>query len=143
MKRVKDLEFFKNIRQIREFEFGVFYYFEGLVISEMKEGVELKWYNAKQAVEASQDFFGKNAPITYISNRINNYSIVATDWVKFFKNRQQLANYAVVGQTQSSFASLVLERMFFKKSIVQFQDLEEAIRWGLSKSNSTHVPAAD
>lgn len=133
MKRVKELGFFKNIRQIREFEFGVFYYFDGLVIGEMKEGAELKWENAKKAVHASQDFFGNQVPIVYISNRVNSYSIVPTDWIKFYQNRHQLAHYAVVGQTQGSLASVVLERMFFKNSIVQFQDLEDAIKWGLEK----------
>lgn len=89
MKRVKDLHFFNSIRQIREFDFGVFFYFDGLVISEIKKGTEFKWEHAKQAVEATEDYFGENAPVVYISNRVNTYSIVATDWFKFLNNRQQ------------------------------------------------------
>jgi len=109
MKRVKELEFFKNIQQIREFSFGVYYFFDQLVIAEIKEGADLKWDNAHQAVKASQSFFGKNTPVVYISNRVNSYSVLPADWIKFFKNRHQLEYYAVVGKTQSSFASLVLE----------------------------------
>jgi hypothetical protein len=133
MKRVKELDFFKNIREIREFEFGVFYYFDGLVISEIKEGIVLEWEMAEMAVLAAQEIFKENQPIVYISNRINNYSIIATDWVKFFKNRQQLAHYAVVGRTKGNFASVVLEKMFFKNSIVQFQNLDDALLWALEK----------
>ena len=133
MKRVKELDFFKNIREIREFEFGVFYYFDGLVISEIKEGIVLEWEMAEMAVLAAQEIFKENQPIVYISNRINNYSIIATDWVKFFKNRQQLAHYAVVGRTKGNFASVVLEKMFFKNSIVQFQNLDDAVLWALEK----------
>ncbi len=133
MKRVKDLNFFKNIKEAWEFEFGVFYYFDGLVISEMKEGVVFDWSMAEKAVRVAHQIFGKDRPIAYISNRINNYYVVPTDWIKFYKNRHQLGFYSVVGNTKGSFASLVMERMFFKNSIRQFTDLEEAIAWSIEK----------
>jgi hypothetical protein len=136
MKRVKDLDFFKNIREVREFEFGIFYYFDGLVISEVKEGVVFGWDMAEKAVRASREIFGADKPIAYISNRINKYYVLPKDWAKFYKNRGQLSFYAVVGQTQGSFASLVLERMFFKNSIRQFSDIEKAIAWSLTKIDS-------
>lgn len=133
MKRVRDIAFFKNIKEIREYEFGVFYFFDGLVISEMKEGVTMNWNMAKKAVAAAHEVIGEDKPIAYISNRINNYYVVPSDWVKFYKNRHQLNFYSVVGSTTGSFASLVLERMFFQNSIKQFSDLEEAIAWSLAK----------
>ncbi len=136
MKRVRDLDFFKNIREIREFEFGVFYYFEGLVISEMKEGAFFNWKMAKKAIKAAHEIFGEDQPIAYISNRINSYTVVPADWVKFYKNRHQLDFYSVVGSTQGSFASLVLERMFFQNSINQFSDLESAVEWSVNKIKS-------
>lgn len=133
MKRVTDLDFFKNIREIREFEFGIFYYFEGLVISEMKEGVTMNWNMAQKAVAAAHEIFGEDKPLAYISNRINKYYVVPSDWAKFYKHRHQLSFYSVVGDTKGSFASLVLERMFFQNSIKQFSDLEEAVAWSLAK----------
>ncbi|MEO9512981.1 MAG: hypothetical protein ABJN84_07435 [Flavobacteriaceae bacterium] len=133
MKRVRDIDFFKNIKEIREYEFGMFYFFDGLVISEMKEGVIMNWSMAKKAVAAAHEVIGENTPIAYISNRINNYYVVPSDWVKFYKNRHQLTFYSVVGNTTGSFASLILERMFFQNSIKQFSDLEEAITWSLAK----------
>lgn len=133
MKCVTDLDFFKNIREIREFEFGIFYYFEGLVISEMKEGVTLNWNMAQKAVAAAHEIFGEDKPLAYISNRINKYYVVPSDWAKFYKHRHQLSFYSVVGNTKGSFASLVLERMFFQNSIKQFSDLEEAVEWSLAK----------
>ena len=83
MKRVKDLPYFKKIREVREFEFGVFYYFDGLVISEIKEGVVFDWNMAKRAVAAAKEIFGEETPIAYISNRINSYTVVPTEWLKF------------------------------------------------------------
>lgn len=137
MKRVKDLTFFKNIKEVREFEFGVFYFFDGLVISEIKEGVVFGWEMAEKAIRAAHEVFGEDRPVAYISNRINNYYVLPTDWAKFYKNRGQLRFYVVVGQTQGSFASLVMERMFFKNSIQQFSDIEEAIKWSVAKIEST------
>ena len=133
MKRVKDLPYFKKIREVREFEFGVFYYFDGLVISEIKEGVVFDWNMAKRAVAAAKEIFGEKTPIAYISNRINSYTVVPTEWIKFYKNRHQLSYYSVVGSTQGSFASIVLEKMFFKESLRQFNDLEAAISWSLER----------
>lgn len=132
-KTVKDLAYFKNIKQIREFEFGVFYYFDGLVISEMNEGVVFRWKMAEIAVKAAHDIFNENTPVAYISNRINNYFVIPYDWVKFYKNREQLTFYSVVGNTKGSYISLFLERMFFRNSIQKFSDLEEAIAWSNSK----------
>ena len=39
----------------------------------------------------------------------------------------------MVGETKGSFASLVMERVFFKNSIKQFTDLEKAIEWSLKR----------
>ncbi|MBT8187252.1 MAG: hypothetical protein HKP38_10260 [Croceitalea sp.] len=142
MKRVKDTDFFvKKIREVREFEFGFFYYFEGLVISEIHEGVTFSWQMGKRAIEAAHEIFGKDNPVAYISNRVNSYQVVAKDWSKFYHNRHQLDFYSVVGNTQGSFASLVLERLFFQYGIRQFSDLEEAITWSLSNIKSRKASA--
>jgi len=139
MKSVKNIDFFKNIKQVREFDFGIFYCFDGLVISEMKEGVIFNWNMAKHAIKASQEVLGEDCQIAYISNRINSYYIVPTDWIKFFKNRNQLNFYSVVGYTKGNRVSLYLERLFFRNSIKKFTDLEEAISWSMEKIEKESV----
>ena len=133
MKCVRELQFFKNIREVREFDFGIFFYFDSLVISEIKDGIVFGWDMAEKAVIAAEEIFGKKQPIAYISNRINNYTVAPTDWIKFYTNRNRLSFYSVVGSTQGSFASIVLERMFFQNSIHQFTDLQEAIDFSVAK----------
>ncbi|MCK0161124.1 hypothetical protein [Allomuricauda sp. F6463D] len=139
MQSVKDLAFFKNIREIREYEFGVFYFFDGLVISEMNEGETFDWPSAKKIVNVAYEILSKDKPIAYISNRINNYSVVPTDWLKFYKHRHQLEFYSVVAYNKSGLASVVLERMFFRSNIRQFSNLEDAIKWSLSKVNKQEI----
>lgn len=133
MKKVKELSYFNNIREVREFEFGVFYFFDAFVISEINSGVFFKWKMAKKAIKASKEFYGENQPIVYISNRINNYTVTPADWLKFYANRNQLAYYSVVGSTTGSLSSTMLEKLFFKGSLKQFDDLGKAIAWSLEK----------
>ena len=139
MQRVKNLEFFKNIREIREYEFGVFYFFDGLVISEMKEGEVFDWSIAEKIIRVAYEVLGKDKPIAYISNRIHNYSVVPTDWLKFYKHRHQLEFYSIVAYNNSGLASVVLERMFFRNKIRQFSNLEDAIKWSLAKVNDKKI----
>ncbi|MER3375900.1 MAG: hypothetical protein RIM83_14775 [Allomuricauda sp.] len=134
-KTVKEVDFFKNIREIRECDFGVFYFFDGLVISEINEGVVFNWSMAKKIIDIAYEIIGKDKPIAYISNRINNYSVVPTDWLKFYKNRHKLEFYSVVAYNKGGLSSIVLEKMFFKNNIRQFSDLENAIKWSISMIN--------
>lgn len=135
MQRVKDLHFFKTIREIREYEFGVFYFFNGLVISEMNEGEIFDWSVTQKIIGVANEVLGKDKPFAYISNRINIYSVVPTDWLKFYKHHNQLEFYSVVTYNQSGLASLVLERMFYQNKIRQFCNLEDAIKWSVNEVN--------
>lgn len=139
MQSVKDLEFFKNIREIREYEFGIFYFFDGLVISEMNEGEIFDWSIAEKIIEVAYTVLGKDKPIAYISNRIHEYSVVPTDWLKFHKHRHQLEFYSIVAYNKSGLTSVVLERMFFRNKIRQFSCLENAIKWSLAKVNEKKI----
>ena len=133
MKKVRDIPFFKNIREVREYQFGRFYFFDGIVIAEINKGVIYGWDMAQRAIDAAIALFGNDKPIAFISNRIHEYSVLPADWSKFYKNRRQLDFYCVVGQAKSCFPCLVLKKMFHKHPIHQFADLEHAISWTLSK----------
>lgn len=136
MQSVKEIEFFRNIREIRECEFGVFYFFDGLVISEIKEGVVFNWSMAEKIISVAYEIIGRDEPIAYISNRINDYSVVPADWLKFYIHRHRLEFYSVVSYSQSGFASLIMEKLFFRNSIQQFSKLEDAIQWSMEKVDS-------
>lgn len=133
MKRVVETSHFKNIREIREYHFGKFYFFNGLVIGELNEGITFNFEMGKRAIDAAKELFGEDLPVAYISNRIHDYYVVPADWGKFFANRHQLLFYSVVGDTKGSFASLVMEKVFFRNTIKKFTDLEKAIDWSLKE----------
>ena len=133
MQRVRDLTIFKRIKEVREYEFGVFYFFDGLVISEMSEGATFDWDKAEKIISVAYEILGKDKPVAYISNRIHDYSVVPTDWLKFYKNRHHLEFYSIVAYNKSGLASVILEKMFFRNKIRQFSDLEDAVQWSLAK----------
>ena len=134
MKRVKEHNIFKNIREVREFDFGVFYFITGgIIISEIHENIFFKWKDAKKIIDACQEIFSADIPRVYIANRINSYYVAPSNWIRFLKNKHKMDYYAAVGQTTGSIASILLERFIFKKSIVQFENLDDAVVWALEK----------
>ncbi|WP_405411391.1 hypothetical protein [Maribacter sp. Asnod1-A12] len=137
MKRAKEIELYHQIKEIREFEFGVFYFFKGgIIVSEMKEGVFFKSEDAKKTVKAAHDIYGANHPLVYISNRINRFYILPFDWVKFYKNRNEMTFYAIVGKTKSGVLSSIFEYLFFSKMFNKFNNLDEAVSWALHISEN-------
>lgn len=130
MKRIRELELLNQIKEIREFEFGIFYFFKkGVIISEVNEGVLFRWEHAKRVIAAAKEIYGVELPIIYLSNRVNRYYVVPLYWLEFYRNRYNIDHYAVVGQTRGSFLSLFLERLFFRKSIIKFNNLDKAVEW--------------
>ncbi|MGO4919851.1 hypothetical protein [Maribacter spongiicola] len=143
MKRVRELELFNQIREIREFEFGVFYFFKGgIVISEMHQGAKFKWESAKKAVYAAQEIYEKGVPLIYIANRINKYHVPPFEWFKFHKNRFDMQYIASVGGLKNNVLSLLIKKLIFPKRIKTFTDLDQAVHWAQhisKKSNHSSI----
>ena len=67
--------------------------------------------------------------LIYISNRINSYSVVAADWMKFFKNYYFLKGYYIVDDKKVSNINLLIENLFFNGKIKRFDTLDEAVNF--------------
>jgi len=123
-----------------EYDFGTYFLFDGFIIAEIKPGVILNWDNhGKKIANDILDLYDSNGEnIIYISNRINDYSIVPSDWIKFYKSNYKLKGYAVVNHTKSGHVNYLLERLFLNSKSKKFNSLERAIEWAnkISKSVS-------
>ena len=138
MKRVRELELINQIKEIREFEFGVFYFFKGgIVISEMHEGAHFKWKNAKKAVYAAQEIYDKDIPLIYIANRVNKYRVAPFEWFKYHKNRFDMQYIASVGPLKNNILSTFFKNLIFPKRIRMFTNLDEAVAWALQISKNS------
>ena len=110
--------------------YGTFYLFDGYVISEINEGVHFNWELAEQVIEKVYDFYGtRDIKVSYISNRINSYSLYPQDWLRFYKERHQLVCYAIVAYNRIGLMNVILEKIFSQTRIRKFNHLDEAVEW--------------
>lgn len=132
---VKESIFYDKVLKEFNYDFGDIFVFDGFIISEMREGVTVTWdQHMNRMSEDIAQFSGSNGEdFIYISHRINSYSIMPSDWLKFFKQSYTLKGYGVVGYTQGSFLNIVIENLFFSKKIKRFSNLETAIQWATDK----------
>ncbi|MDH7912968.1 hypothetical protein [Winogradskyella sp. SYSU M77433] len=130
MQSIKDTDFYDDVLKELNYSFGNVFILSGIIVSEMNEGVVFSWEeHANQIVKDVINFTGSDgSDIVYISHRINSYSVVPTDWLKFFKNFS-LKGYGIVCYKNVGFFNVVIENLFFTKKIRRFGNLEEALLW--------------
>ena len=132
MEYVKDSRFYRQALQVINRPFGTFYLFESFVIGEVNEGVLFSWeHQAKEIVEYLSDLYDQDGKeLVYISNRVHQYSINPSDWLKFYKAKFHLCGYAVVnyGSTNGVINS-IFEKLFMRNKIQNFNSLENAVYW--------------
>ncbi len=116
---------------------GIFYFCDGFIIGEVKEGYHFTWESAKEVIELAYAHYSRDTKLAYISNRINNYSVKPQDWIKFFTQNHNLEQYGVVTYTKSSYTSAALEKFFFRSKLKHFENLTEAIKWVQGKNKKS------
>ena len=128
---IKQTRIYSEVLKELNYSFGTIFIFNGFIVSEINRGVSFNWENhAKQIVEDVSCFLGTNGnDLVYISNRINLYSVVPSDWLKFEKNSYFLKDYCIVSKTKTSKLSLLIENLFFPNKIKRFNSTYTALNW--------------
>jgi hypothetical protein len=128
---VKEKFLFNEVLKELNYSFGNIYIFEKFVVSEINEGVHFNWENhGKVIVDDVTFYLGNNGDnINYISNRIHSYSVVASDWLKFFKHSYSLKSYLIVSNDKIGLLNSMIENLFFKSKIKRFESIEAASNW--------------
>lgn len=136
VKSVKQTDLYPKVLKELNYSFADVFIFDGFIISEIKQGVNFSWNNhAKYIVDDITCFLGTDGTeLIYISNRIHSYSVVAIDWLKFFKHQYGLKGYYVVSNSQMSKLNLLVEQLFFKEKIMHFDSLFSAVHWVRTES---------
>ena len=127
--KFENSEFSKLIHYKIEMPFGNFYLLEKFFISEIHEGVHFDWEMIKTAMAEIVEFYGKNAKVGYISNRVNSYSMNPQTWNKVQKKYNLIFAGAIVSYNNITFMNASIEKQFSKTSIKSCLSLEEAIQW--------------
>ena len=133
--KFENSEFFKLKHFKVEMSFGNFYLLETFFISELNEGVHFDWEMIKNTMSHLVDFYGEDAKIGYISNRVNSYSMNPETWNKVHKKYNMLTFGAIVSYNNITFLNASLEKQFSNViKIKACHTLKEAIEWILTKS---------
>ena len=128
---VKETKLYDEVIKEINYNFGDVFVFDGFIISEVKEGISFSWQDHAKSI--TDDVFEftktKGDELILISHRIHSYSVVPTDWLKFFGKSFNLKGYGVVSNNNMSLVNIVVENLFFKKRIRRFSSIEAAVQW--------------
>lgn len=129
MKSIKETNLYKEVKKELNYPFGNVFIFEGFVVSEINRGINFSWENhGKVIVDDVSCYLGTEGnELIYISNRINSYSVVASDWLKFFKNNYTLKGYFIISENNIGVLNSMIENLFFNNKIKRFNTIEAAI----------------
>lgn len=131
--KIEEHPIFREVLEVHRLPFGNFYFFNNLVVGEIHEEVLFNWEKAKEVITIAEQLYGKGCIPYYLSNRINDYSIVAKDWLTFFKNRFLLKSYIIVTYQNTGIMNLMFEKMFYKDEkkglIKRFTSLNDALNF--------------
>lgn len=126
--RVKNSNLTELILDIHLSSHGIYYFFDGFVIAELNEGITGTWESSLDFIKASYNFYGDNGFI-YISNRVNEYAVNPSDWLKFFKNKYPLNGFATVSTHNRRLENSTIEKLFITVEHRNFTDLYKAVDW--------------
>jgi len=115
---------------------GDFYFFKKFIIAEIANGVHFDWETAKETIDLAYEYYGQDIKVAYISNRVNDYSVNAQDWLKFYKERHHLEAIAIVAYNKIGIMNVVLEKIFTQTRLKKFNNLDEAVNWVLTLKDS-------
>jgi len=143
MSSIKDTSFYHDCIHILSYPFGDFYLFDTFVIGEVNEGVVIKWKDHAQILVADlENLYEQNTKnLVYISNRVNPYSVVPSDWVHFFRYGYAIKGYGIISYNLREKLNSKLENLFFKKAFKSLDSLSDAILWARELNNFPRIPA--
>lgn len=138
MQLFRDTKYYKEAIQILKYPFGTFYLCDGFVVGEIRKGTVFSWdLHAKLVVKEISDLYECNGKsITYISNRIEQYSVKPADWIKFYNSGFSLKGYAVINTRQKGMKKTIFEKLFMKNRLRTFNKLDNAVEWAKRRSET-------
>ena len=109
------------------FPFGTVLLYENYLVSEINEGETVTIEHNLELVKLSESFYS-DRPFGYITNRINSYAVDPKTYIETSKI-ENLVGFAVVAQEELMMSNTQIEKLFLKKPVEVFRNLENATVW--------------
>ncbi|MEJ6791582.1 MAG: hypothetical protein QNK89_02275, partial [Lacinutrix sp.] len=97
-----------------------------MIVSEIFEGIHFDWNMAGKLIPEIIKFYGENAKLGFISNRVNHHSVDPQNWLKLEENYTFIVSSAIVAYDNTNFMNASIEKQFAKNSIKRCKSLKEA-----------------
>ena len=111
------------------------YLYGQIAVVEATEGATLSYRTGFTLLVKGLKICGTK-PWIYISNRVNSYSVVPTDY-KYLNKVPTLKGLVIVSPKESEINNARLEEAFFKKPFMIVNTLEEAYQWSKDMLDNT------
>ncbi len=136
IRSLKNSPYYKEAFNELIYPFGSYYLFDGFVVAEINEDVIYSWEkHGKQITQEISNLYENNGDgLIYITNRIYNYSVKPSDWLKFYKNNFNLKAYGIVSYSEKGKKNSLLERLFMSSKMKRFTCINSAIKWAINES---------
>ncbi len=109
------------------YDFGEINVFRNFVIAIMKEGTTVRPEHNDDLVEVANTYFF-NRPFGYITYRKNSYAVDPMVYLKTSEIKNLVA-FAVVADDEQKLRNAEIEKLFLKKPLEIFSNLDEAKDW--------------
>lgn len=131
MKSLKESIFYRDSLHVLNYDFGDFYLYDKFIVAEFNDGEVVSWDAVgKILVEDIRGIYGpKSKELIYLSNRVNKYSVIPSDWIKFKRNNCNIKGYGIISYSNRSYLNALLERLFVNTKLRFFNSLDSAITW--------------
>lgn len=110
-------------------DIGNFAFFQNIIVGEFAEGVHATFENASFPIQIATQLYGAKHPVIYISHRKNSYSMDPTSYKEVVELFPNFKAFGIVTQNKRRRMLANLERLFIKKPIRVFDNLDEALLW--------------
>lgn len=112
-----------------QLEIGKFLFYTNIVVGEFYEGAHVTKENAIEPIYISQQIYGEYKPIVYISHRLNSYSMDPVGYKEVVEMFPNFKGFAIVSKNKYRRMLASLEKLFIKKPIGVFDNMDSAFYW--------------
>ncbi|MFK7811047.1 MAG: hypothetical protein AB8B59_01045 [Maribacter sp.] len=112
-----------------QLDIGNFTFYRNIIIGEFKEGIHVTFENATIPIQIATQLYSSEEPIIYISHRKNSYSMDAVGYKEVVDLFPNFMAFGIVAKNKRRRMLAHLERLFIKKPIRVFEDLDDALFW--------------
>lgn len=125
----------QNVRKIKSYflPIGKYDFYENLVVSEYNEGITLDFEACRDLFFLIDRHFGDHKPYGILSNRVNSFSVIPTDYNLLKNHHYNMKAIAVVSNLENAKINVTIEQQFCPKPMDLFSNVPDAMDWLLKR----------